>query len=108
MRAARTIFSLENEKIRIMLLEVRRSLERDIPGLANVDDIDSIWTGLPEVVVHVNLQVLGAQMALSCEKHLNVLGSGIEDRGELRRSHLDDLDLNLGRTFWMLIVGREG
>jgi hypothetical protein len=30
-------------------------------------------------------------MALSCEEVLNVLGSGIENRGELGRRHLCDL-----------------
>jgi len=30
-------------------------------------------------------------MALSCEEHLNICGSSIEDRGELRRRHLCDL-----------------
>lgn len=66
-------------------------MESLIPGLANVDNIDSVWASLPEVVLHVNLHVLGAQVALSCEEHLNVLGGGIENWGELRRSHLDDL-----------------
>ncbi len=68
---------------------MRSILERLLPGLANVDDIDSIRASLPEVVLHVNLHVLGAQVALSCEEHLNVLGGGIENGGELRRSHFD-------------------
>jgi hypothetical protein len=34
-----------------------------IPGLADVDDIDSIWASLPEVRFHMNLQVLGSKVA---------------------------------------------
>jgi len=36
----------------------------------------------------MHLKVLGSEMALSCEEHLDVLRSGIEDGGELRRSHV--------------------
>lgn len=68
---------------------MRRILGNPLPGLANVDDIDSVRASLPEVVLHVNLHVLGAQVALSREEHLNVLGRGIENGGELRRSHFD-------------------
>lgn len=35
-----------------------------LPGLPNVDDVDSIWAGFPEVWLHVDLQVLGADMTL--------------------------------------------
>ncbi len=59
-----------------------------IPGLANVDDIDSIGASLPEVRFHMNLQVLGSEVALSCEKHLNVLGRRIENGGKVGGSHL--------------------
>lgn len=58
-----------------------------IPGLANVDHVDTIRASLPEVRLHVNLQVLGTQVALSCEEHLNVLGGGIENGGEVRGGH---------------------
>jgi hypothetical protein len=59
-----------------------------IPSLANVDNIDSIRASLPQVRRHVYLQVLGSEMALSCEKLLNVLGGRVEDRGELCGGHL--------------------
>lgn len=36
----------------------------------------------------MNLEVLASQVGLSCKQHLNVLGSGIEDRGEVSGSHL--------------------
>lgn len=59
-----------------------------IPGLANVDNIDSVRASLPEVWLHVNLEVLGSEMRLSCKEHLNVLGRRVEDGGELGRRHL--------------------
>lgn len=31
-----------------------------LPGLANVDDVDSVRASLPEIWLHVNLQVLGS------------------------------------------------
>lgn len=58
-----------------------------IPGLANVDNIDAVRASLPEVRLHVNLHVLGAQVALSSEELLNILGGGIEHGGVVRRSH---------------------
>lgn len=73
---------------------------RNIPGLADVDNVDSVWAGLPEVVIHVNLQVLGAKVALSCEEQLNVLSGGVEARWELGWGHLDGFDLNLSRDLW--------
>lgn len=38
----------------------------------------------------MNLHVLGAEVALSCKEHLNVLRRRIEDRRELSGRHLDD------------------
>lgn len=58
-----------------------------IPGLANVQDVNTVGAKLPEVRLHVNLEVLGSQVALSRQEHLNVLGRGVENRGELRRGH---------------------
>jgi hypothetical protein len=63
----------------------------NVPGLSNVDHIDAIGSGFPQVRFHVNLHVLRSQVTLSCKKHLNVLRCRIEDRGELRRRHLCDL-----------------
>lgn len=43
-------------------------------------------------------------MALSCEEHLNVLGSGIENWGEVRRCHLCDLTCGESQIRgWLLI-----
>jgi len=58
-----------------------------IPGLANVDNIDTVGTGLPEVGLHVHLEVLGTEVALSSQEHLNVLGGRVENRGELGGGH---------------------
>ncbi len=59
----------------------------NIPGLANVDDIDTIGSCLPEVGLHVNLQVLGSEMGLRREEHLDVLRRRIEDGGESGGRH---------------------
>lgn len=61
----------------------------DIPGLADVDNVHTISTSLPEVRLHVQLEVLAAQVALSCEQHLNVLRRGIEDGGEVSGRHFE-------------------
>jgi hypothetical protein len=76
-----------------------------VPSLANVDDVDSIWSSLPEVRFHVNLQVLGSKVALSCEEHLYVLGGGIENGGKVRGSHLCDLTTKMVKSVKMVVVG---
>jgi hypothetical protein len=85
MRAARTIFSLEETMLEphSFAFALHTELDSDIPGLANVNNIDSIWASLPEVGFHMNLQVLGSQVALSCEKMLNILGGCVENRGKI-------------------------
>ena len=30
----------------------------DVPGLANVDEVNTVWTGLPEVWLHVYLNTV--------------------------------------------------
>lgn len=59
----------------------------NVPGLANVDHVDAVWASLPEVWLHVHLHVLGTDVALGRQEHLDVLGSGIEARGEVVGSH---------------------
>lgn len=44
----------------------------------------------------MHLEVLGSQVALSRQEHLNVLGGGVENRGKLRGGH--DGRLILQRT----------
>jgi hypothetical protein len=58
-----------------------------LPGLANVDHVDTVGPGLPQVGLHVHLEVLCAEVALRSEEHLNVLLAGVEDRGEVAGSH---------------------
>lgn len=60
-----------------------------LPGLANVDDIDAVGPGLPQVRLHVHLHVLAAEMGLGGEEHLNVLGRGVEHGGEVGGCHRD-------------------
>lgn len=61
----------------------RRGDVECLPGFADVDHVDTVRTGLPEVGLHVDLEILGAEMALGCEQHFDVLGGGIEDWGEV-------------------------
>lgn len=65
--------------------------EVSLPGLANVDDVDTIGAGLPQVRLHVHLEVLGTKVALGRQEHLNVLGGGVEARGEVGGSHLESV-----------------
>ena len=51
---------------------------RFLPGLSNVDHVNSIWACLPQIRLHMSLHILGAQMTLSCKKHLNILRGSIE------------------------------
>ena len=60
------------------------SSEHDLlPSLANVKNIDTIGARLPQVRLHVHLQVLGAEMRLSGKQHLDVLRRRIEDGGKV-------------------------
>jgi len=58
------------------------------PSLADVDDVDTIWSSLPKVRLHVDLQILRADMALSCEQHLHVLRGSIEYGWKVVGRHL--------------------
>jgi hypothetical protein len=60
-----------------------------IPGLANVQDVDTVGAGLPEVGLHVHLHVLGTEVALGAQEHLNVLAGGVERGGKVLGGHLD-------------------
>jgi hypothetical protein len=62
-----------------------------LPGLANVQDVDTVGPGLPQVGLHVNLEVLGTEVALGSEEHLNVLLGGVEDGGEVGGGHFDGM-----------------
>lgn len=64
-----------------------------LPGLANVQDVDTVGPGLPQVRLHVHLEVLATEVALGSEEHLNVLLGGVEDGGEVGRGHFDGLAL---------------
>lgn len=70
-----------------------RSQDNLLPGLANVDNVDTIGPGLPQVRLHVHLEVFCAEVTLGSEEHLNILLGGVEDRGEVAGSHLDGLAL---------------
>ncbi len=81
-----------------------RSQDNLLPGLANVEDVDTVGPGLPQVGLHVHLEVLRAEVALGSEEHLNVLLGGVEDRGEVGRGHLDGLGTEAAACRWLRIV----
>ena len=90
-------FILPNFKVRLDIplqtqIEARifhKNITSHIPGLADVDDVDTISTGLPEVVLHVNLKVLATEVALSSQQGLDVLAGGVHDGGQVGGSHFD-------------------
>ena len=75
-------------------------------GLANVDDIDTVGASLPQVRLHVHLEVLGSEMALGGEEHLDVLLRRVEDGGEVVGSHLDGF-VETGELLWMGICEEQ-
>jgi hypothetical protein len=66
-------------------IEVKERLERGLPCLSDVDHVDAIRTSLPQIWLHVYLQVLRAEMALSGEEHFDILCSSIEACWEICR-----------------------
>lgn len=80
------------DRVRRVKIEMTSKRDREaIPGLANVDDIDTVGTSLPEVRLHVNLKILGAEMGLRGQEHLDVLAGRVEDGGEVSGSHFEYL-----------------
>lgn len=71
-----------------------------LPGLADVEDIDTIDTGLPQVGLHVHLQVLATQVRLGSQEHLNVLAGGVENGRQVVGSHLDGFLVVSGWRGW--------
>ena len=59
------------------------------PGLANVDNVDTVGTSLPQVRLHVNLQVLATEVALRSQQGLDVLAGGVEEGRQVGGGHLD-------------------
>jgi hypothetical protein len=59
----------------------------DLPGLPNVDYVDSVRASLPQIWLHVNLQVLRPHVTLCCEEHFNILRGRIKDCGEVCGRH---------------------
>lgn len=65
-----------------------RGYKLSLPGLSNVDHVDTVRASLPQVGLHVHLQILAADVALSRQEHLDVLCRSIEGGGEVRGCHL--------------------
>jgi hypothetical protein len=55
----------------------------DIPGLSDVDHVNTVGAGLPQVGLHVHLEVARTEVALGSQEHLNVLGGGVENRRQV-------------------------
>lgn len=68
-----------------------RSEHNLLPGLANVDDIDTVGARLPQVRLHVHLEVLGTEMRLGGKQHLDVLRRRVEDGWKVGGGHLEGL-----------------
>lgn len=64
-------------------------MHANIPGLADVDNIDTVRASLPQVRLHVHLEILRAEMALGCQHHLNILVGGIECRRKVCGGHFE-------------------
>ena len=61
--------------------------EDHLPCFAEVDDVNAIGTRFPQVRLHMDLEILGTDVALCCEQHLNVGGGGIEYWGKVCGRH---------------------
>jgi hypothetical protein len=94
----------DSQKLRIARISTAESA--NAPGLANVEDVDTVRAGLPEVRLHADLEVLGTDVALlttlveeggildgrtnlSSQEHLNVLAGGSHGGGGVGGRHVD-------------------
>ena len=59
-----------------------------IPSLGDIDNVNTIRPCLPQVRLHVCLEVLAADVALRGEKHFDVVRGGVKHRREVGGSHL--------------------
>jgi hypothetical protein len=66
---------------------IKLELKSLLPSLADVDNVDTICTSLPEVRLHVHLEILGSNVGLGLDQHLNILLSWVENRWEIAGSH---------------------
>ena len=70
-------------------MKILRIVEFNIPYFSNVNHINTIRASLPQVWLHVNLQILGAKMTACSQQHLNVLRSSIECLRKIGWRHLE-------------------
>ena len=78
-----------------------------VPGLSNVNNVDTVSAGLPEVGLHVHLKVLGTEVALGSQEHLDVLAGGVHGGGKISGGHLDWYDLPRGMGVEVREEGRS-
>jgi len=60
-----------------------------LPSLSDVQDVDTVGSSFPDVVLHGLVTVLGTDVTLGREEELDVLGGGGEDGGVLGVGHFD-------------------
>jgi hypothetical protein len=90
-RAASTIFSLRAVSVSAPRAgNASISQASDSPGLSNIDHVYAIGASLPEIRVHVDLEILGSNVTLRCKQLLDIVGGRVEDRRQLTCGrHLD-------------------
>lgn len=60
-----------------------------LPGLSNVDNVDSVLSSFEDVWSHLGVGVLGTDVGLSGQEHLDGLLVGIERGRQFRSRHID-------------------
>jgi len=53
-----------------------------LPGLANVNDVNTIRATFPHVRLHMLFTILGSDVGLGREEELDILLGSFEDRGQ--------------------------
>ena len=53
-----------------------------------MQNVDTVGPRLPQVWLHVHLQILAADVALRAQQHLDVLRRGVERRREVLSGHV--------------------
>ena len=57
------------------------------PGLANIDNINTVRSSLPQIWLHMDLEVLATKVTLCSQKIFDVLRCWIEYGWKITRSH---------------------
>ena len=73
-----------------------------LPGLANVEDVDTVVAAAPDVLLHAVVRVAGTGVDAGTEHHLDVLLLGLHGSRERceSRSHFDSFNTRVIRKLW--------